>query len=286
MDLSASTVIFAFLFTIQPIYVIIRCRNLNFMESLDMFLELNLRSKELKKNTQVNILIPDATESDKQFKTMWLLHGLNGNHTSWMRNSAIERYANKYNLAVVMPDAERSWYTNTAYGINYLNFISNELPELCHNTFKGMSESREDNIVAGLSMGGYGAMKMAFSYPEQYGACISLSGSLDITRKGRPCNLKEWRSIFGFDMDNPLELEGSKHDLYALASKAKEEGKQFPKLYMWCGTEDELIAVNRSFDQHLTELSVCHKFETSEGDHSWKWWDLHIQEALKWLLED
>ena len=134
-------------------------------------------------------------------------------------------------------------------------------------------------------MGGYGALKLALSYPDRYGACISLSGSLDITRKGRPCNVTEWRSIFGFDMGSPLELEGSKHDLYALASKAKSEAKQFPKLYMWCGTEDNLIGVNRLFAQHLTELGIPHEFRTSEGDHSWKWWDLHIQGALEWVLD-
>ena len=254
------------------------------MERFDMFFELNLRSKELKKDTQVNIIIPDATEPGMSFKTMWLLHGLNGNHTSWMRNTAIERYAAKYNLAVIMPDAERSWYTNTVYGMNYFNFITEELPELCRNTFKFLSDKREDNIVAGLSMGGYGAVKTALSFPERYGTCISLSGSLDITRKGRPCNLNEWRSIFNFNMESPLELEGSEHDLFTLARKNKAEGKPFSSLYLWCGTEDALINVNRSFDELLTSLSVPHEFKESEGDHSWKWWDMHIQNALRWVF--
>ena len=250
-----------------------------------MFLEMNVPSDELNRQVQVNILLPDAKQdNDAPFKTVWLLHGLSGNHTSWMRNSSIERYATKHRLAVVMPNADRSWYTDTAYGANYFSFIAKELPEICFRNFSRIGNRREDQIVAGLSMGGYGALKMAFTYPEHYSACISLSGSLDITRKGRSCNLEEWRSIFGFSISSPLELEGSKHDLFALASKAKEEGKQIPHLYMWCGTEDGLIHVNRSFDQTLTDLGVDHKFETSEGDHSWKWWDLHIQGALEWIL--
>jgi S-formylglutathione hydrolase FrmB len=133
-------------------------------------------------------------------------------------------------------------------------------------------------------MGGYGALKAALTFPERYGACISLSGSVDITRKGRPCNLNEWRSIFGFEIDSPLALEGSEHDLFALAKANKANAKAFPKLYLWCGLEDALIHANRSFDQCLSELDVLHIFETSEGDHSWKWWDLHIQGALEWLL--
>lgn len=250
-----------------------------------MFLELNFKSTELKRQTQVYVLLPNKKEeSNATYKTLWLLHGLSDNHTGWMRYTSIERYAKKYDLAVVMPNVDRSWYTDTAYDANYFSFVTKELPELCFRTFRQMSQRREDNIVAGLSMGGYGAMKTALSYPEKYGACISLSGSFDITRKGRPYNIDEWRSIFGFDLESPLELEGSEHDLYALAAKTKAEGKEFPKIYMWCGTEDGLISVNRSFDQTLTELGVAHQFETSEGDHSWKWWDLHIQGALEWIL--
>lgn len=249
-----------------------------------MFLEMNFRSAELNRQTQVYVLMPNG--NDAPCKTLWLLHGLSDNHTSWMRYTSIEQYAKKYNLAVIMPNVDRSWYTDTTYDANYFSFITKELPEVCFRTFRRMSRSREDNIVAGLSMGGYGAMKSALTFPEQYGACISLSGSLDITRKGRPCNINEWKSIFGFDMESPLELEGSEHDLYTLAAKNKAEGKAFPKLYMWCGLDDVLLEINRNYDQHLTELGVAHRYEESEGDHSWKWWDLHIQDGLKWVLEE
>ena len=251
-----------------------------------MFLEMNFKSAELKRQTQVYVLLPDAKETDDApIKTLWLFHGLSDNQTGWMRYTAIERYAKQHRLAVIMPNVDRSWYTDTAYDANYFSFVTRELPELCFATFRQLSRAREANMVAGLSMGGYGAMKAAFSYPEQYGACISLSGSLDITRKGRSCNLNEWRSIFGFDLESPLELEGSKHDLFALTAKAKSEGGQLPKLYMWCGTTDHLIGVNRLFDQHLTEQGIPHQFEESEGDHSWKWWDLHIHSALEWVLD-
>ncbi|MBR7094757.1 MAG: hypothetical protein IKC73_00905, partial [Clostridia bacterium] len=186
---------------------------------------MNFKSAELNRHTQVYVLLPDENEKKPApCKTLWLLHGLSDNHTGWMRYTSIERYAKKHHLAVVMPNVDRSWYTDTAYDANYFSFVTKELPEVCFRTFSQMSQGREDNIVAGLSMGGYGAMKAALSFPEKYGSCISLSGSLDITRKGRPCNLNEWRSIFGFDMESPLELEGSKHDLYALATKAKSEG--------------------------------------------------------------
>ena len=175
-----------------------------------MFLEMNFKSIELKRHTQVFVLLPDKNEKNNtSYKTLWLLHGLSDDNTGWMIYNSIESYAKKHSLAVIMPNVDRSWYTDTAYDANYFSFITKELPELCFRTFSQMSQRREDNIVAGLSMGGYGAIKMAFSCPEQYGSCISLSGSLDITRKGRPCNLNEWRGIFGFDMNSPLEQVSS-----------------------------------------------------------------------------
>jgi S-formylglutathione hydrolase FrmB len=185
-----------------------------------------------------------------------------------------------------MPGVERSWYTNTAYHANYFNFVAHELPDLCRHTFKGFSDKTEDNIVAGLSMGGYGALKLALTCPAQYGACISLSGSLDITRKGRPVDLDEWRSIFGYALESALDLAGSEHDLFALAKRNKAAGLTFPKLYLWCGQQDTLIGVNRAFDRHLTELDVAHTYTESEGDHTWPWWDMHIQGALKAILND
>ena len=250
-----------------------------------MFLQMNFYSKELGKATGVNVIIPDkCRNSGEPYKTLWLLHGLTDDHTAWMRFSSIERYANEWGIAVVMPGVDRSWYTNTAYGVNYFNFVAKELPEACRGLFKGMSSRREDNIVAGLSMGGYGALKLALTCPEQYGACISLSGSLDVTRKGRVYNPEEWRSIFGYQMESALDLAGSEHDLFFLSTQNQKEGKPFPKLYLWCGLEDTLIDVNRAFDQHLEGLGVEHVFKSSEGNHTWKWWDLHIQDGVQYVL--
>lgn len=252
-----------------------------------MFLQMNFYSKELCKAIGVNVLIPEkCRNSAEPYKTLWLLHGLSDDHTAWMRYSSIERYANAWGIAVVMPNASRSWYTNTAYGANYFNFITKELPEVCQSLFQGMSKKREDNIVAGLSMGGYGALKLSLTCPEQYGACISLSGSFDITRRGRDYNLEEWKSIFGYDIKDALELAGSEHDLFALAERNKKEDKPFPKLYMWCGLEDSLVDINYAMDEHLTSLGVPHVFKTSQGDHSWKWWDLHIQDGVQFVLNE
>ena len=254
-----------------------------------MFLEMNYPSEALRQNVSVNVILPNSAcvggEASAPYKTLYLLHGLSGDHTSWMRNTAIERYAAKYNIAVVMPAVARSWYTDTQYGAEYFTFVSRELPEVCRSYFQGLSDKREDNFVAGLSMGGYGALKVALTYPENFAGCISLSGSLDITRKNRPTDIREWRVNFDFAMETPLELEGSEHDLFALARRKNAEGAEFPKIYLWCGTEDSLITVNRNFNALLNELAVKHFYAESEGNHSWKWWDLHIQNALEFMFK-
>lgn len=255
-------------------------------------LEMNYYSEALKCVVPVSVILPEIPKNNpgagapdvESYKTLYLFHGLSGDHTVWMRRSNIERYAGKYNIAVVMPEVARSWYTDTCYDIKYFTFVTEELPAVCRSYFKGMSAKREDNLVAGLSMGGYGAVKAALTCPEKYFACASLSGSLDITRKGRTCNLPEWRAIFDFNMQSPMELEGTDHDLYALARRRKAEGAGFPKFYLWCGTEDALLNVNREYHALLCELGVEHTYEESEGDHSWHWWDMHIQDALENLL--
>ncbi len=258
------------------------------------FIEFNYYSKALRKRIMVNVVLPEVGKRDdgvglgdiKDYKTIYLFHGLTGNHTDWMRRSSIERYVGEYGIAAVMPEVDRSWYTDTAYDANYFTFVSEELPEVCRGYFKGMSDKREDNFVGGLSMGGYGALKVALTYPEKFGGCISLSGSLDMTRKNRPDLFNEFKSIFDFNMESLLELEGSKHDLYALVRKNYEQGIQFPKMYIWYGTEDGpfLIESNQKFHTLLNELNIDHYYEGSEGDHSWKWWDLHIQDGLRYLF--
>ena len=239
----------------------------------------------MQQDVTVNVLLPNVTDGSK-YKTLYLLHGLKNDRSSWMRKSSIERYADKYGIAVIMPGVDRSWYTDTADGRKYFTFVTKELPRMCQNYFKGMSDKREDTLVAGFSMGGYGALKAALCCPETFGSCASLSGSMDIASKDRVISLDEWRAIFGFDLTGAEDLRGTKHDLFALAKSNYESGVKFPKLYIWCGTEDSLVGSNRRFHKLLTDIGVEHVYEESEGDHSWPYWDLHIQTALKRLLEE
>lgn len=255
------------------------------------FCELRYHSDALGQAVSVNVVLPENaktligmnTGAAKTYKTLYLLHGLSDDHTIWERRTSIERYATELGIAVVMPNGGRSWYTDMANGARYFTFITEELPSVCRGFFRGMSDKREDTLIGGLSMGGYGAVKAALSYPERYAGCICLSGALDIATF-KHHSIEEWRAIFGYDMKSALELAGSRHDVYTLAEANVKAGKPFPKLYMWCGDDDYLLANSIRFDKLLTDLGVEHKYEQSEGNHSWKWWDMHIQDGLKYLL--
>ncbi|MBR2460604.1 MAG: esterase family protein [Clostridia bacterium] len=257
------------------------------------FLQMNYHSDALRMGVSVNVILPENAKSligmkadgGAEYKTLYLLHGLSDDHTIWMRRTSIERYASEYGIAVVIPGVARSWYTDTADGARYLSFVSRELPAVCRGYFRGMSGKREDTMIAGLSMGGYGAIKAALTCPETFGGCASLSGALDIADLGRVFDLSEWRGIFGFGMESAGELRDSEHDIFYLVKKNREENKPFPKTYMWCGESDHLLRANNRFSALLDSEGLPHLYETSEGDHSWKWWDLHICDALKYLLK-
>ena len=228
-------------------------------------------------------LIGMKTESSETFPTLWLLHGLSDDHTIWQRRTSIERYAAERGIAVVMPNCQRSWYSDMKYGGAFFTFLTDELPAVCRSFFKGMSAERDMNLIAGLSMGGYGALKCALTYPERYRAAASLSGAFDVAAYANGKSLMseaQWYATLG-DLD---KITGSKNDLFHIATLAAEKAP-LPELYIWCGTEDFLLSSNRRLKAHLDEKGIAHTYQESEGNHGWGWWDLHIQDVLRFFFD-
>ena len=224
-------------------------------------------------------------ENRAQYPTLYLLHGLSDDHTIWMRRTSIERYAAAKNIAVVMPAVGRSFYQDMRGGGRYWTFISEELPVLCRHFFP-LSAAREDNFAAGLSMGGYGALRLGLGKPGHYAAVASLSGALDLARRVRdaarpesPISTGEFVSIFGPDAN----VEGGGSDLFHLVQDLGKTDTVRPKLYLACGADDPLLDDNRRFHQHLDSKHVEHTYVEDAGRHEWSYWDKHIQHVLDWL---
>ncbi|MDF2669669.1 MAG: esterase [Paenibacillus sp.] len=206
-----------------------------------------------------------------------LLHGLSDDHSTWVRRTSIERYAASKNVAIIMPAVNRSFYANMVHGGDYWTFISEELPAAARSYFR-LSDRREDNFVAGLSMGGYGAFKLALRCPDRYAAAASLSGALDIETR-RDTFPQDYANIFGIDS----KLKGSEHDLFHLASELAASGEPRPMLFQACGTEDFLYKDNQQFLGHARELGLDLVYEEEPGSHEWGYWDMKIQRVLQWL---
>ena len=222
----------------------------------------------------------DSVRSDT-YPTLYLLHGMSDDHTIWQRHTSIERYAAEKGLAVIMPEVGLSWYTNTAYGYRYFDYISRELPAICRGFFKGMSAKREDTFAAGNSMGGYGALKLGLAASGTFGAVASLSGGLDLADMVKIIPENRW--IYNGFLGGNAEKIGEENDLFALAGKLKKSGKPQPKIYQWCGKSDFLYQQNIRMRDYLRQLGYDLTYEESPGDHAWKYWDEKIQDVLNWL---
>ena len=142
------------------------------------FLRCEIASESLRMATAVDVILPDKGDLS-EVKTLYLLHGLTDDCTGWTRYTAVERYARERGLAVVLPEVQRSFYTDMAYGLPYFTYVSEELPAVCRRMF-GLGAAREQNYIFGLSMGGYGAMKCALTYPGRYAGAASFSGVCDL----------------------------------------------------------------------------------------------------------
>ncbi len=256
-------------------------------------IECKFFSRSLAINTAIFVIIPspspdeamsgiqgDYYDPSVKYPTLYLLHGGFGDYTDWQRKTRIEEYAEKHKIAVVMPSAENSFYADMAKGNNYWQFISEELPQVARGLFP-LSDKKEDNFVAGLSMGGYGAFKMALWKPECFEAAASLSGAVDI------CSLFEDSQTRNIKIDDAFgdfsKVKGSKNDLKAVIKQMKEENAEIPKLYMACGTEDFIYHSNVRFRDYLNELGVELTYEEGPGVHGWAFWDKYIQNVLDWL---
>ncbi len=257
------------------------------------FLDFHFFSETLGLTCAAHVILPQKTTLQigmsggkrlEKYPTLYLLHGLSDDHTIWTRRTSIERYAAERNIAVVMPAVGRSFYQDMTCGPKYWTFVSEELPALCQHYFP-LSSAREDNFAAGLSMGGYGALRLGLARPDKFAAAASLSGALDLARRlreaGKPLariDRNEWVGICGPELKAPADT-----NLWLLASNAASSAGPKPALYLACGTEDELIGDTRTFRQHLDAVGLPLTYHESPGAHEWGYWDAQIQRVLAWL---
>lgn len=245
-------------------------------------IELDLRSQALGYHEEVVVTLPDRP-TDKPWPVLWLFHGANQDCTEWLRQTSIERYANKRGLAVVMPTVSNGHGMDMAHGMKYFTMLNEELPAFIHYMLPCLSWAREDNFTGGASMGGYVAYKLALNNPDKFCAAGAFAGALDIvsiTAGTAGDNLKPntFSNAFG-----PAEkIPHSNSDIIWLAEQLVREGK-CPRLWSVVGNQDFGVkqvqgacAKFKAVGADLTELY-------DEGTHSFDLWDKYVEPFFDWL---
>lgn len=245
---------------------------------------LNFYSQALKMQTEVLVVMPqrdtagqigiESKAEGAAYKCLYLLHGLSDDQTIWLRRTSIERYASKYGICVVMPCGGRSFYCNAVGGMNYYDYIAKELPQRMQEFFH-VSHKREDNFIAGLSMGGYGALKIGLRETGRFCAAAALSPVSDLRSAGFSDILQ---SIFG-----TAELP-DEDDLLYLTEKHKDDPEK-PRVYFAIGTDDFLYENSRSLRRLLSDCGYQLTYHEEKAAHTWEFWDAQIQDVLKWMFE-
>lgn len=260
---------------------------------------LNHYSYYLGMDIPMDVILPEKRGQEprkhrnSRYPVLYLLHGHSDDNTCWIRKSNIELLIRDYNVIVVMPNGHRGFYTNGEQGQLYFDYFTKEIPVVVGNYFP-VSDKREDTYIAGLSMGGYGALKLALSCPFIYGTAASMSGAVDAIEARRsakslitaPDFSEHVKRVFG----DGETYRGSNHDLRKLALDVIREGGPMPKIYQSCGRQDPLYESNFKFKDFMKKnwKAELYHYQESDGEHNWEFWNRELPCILKYmsLLED
>lgn len=237
---------------------------------------------------QMDVILPqqangvgmDSGMEQGKIPVLYLLHGGSDDHTIWQRRTSIERYALERGIAVILPSTDLGFYTDMKHGPKFFTFFSEELPKIVHEFFPHLATDREHTFIAGLSMGGFGAVKLGILCPEKFAAVGSLSGMLDVcTRYERGDIYPAFYPIYG---DTIEDVRGTVNDLPYQMEQALAKKTNLPKFYLICGTEDFLYDINTDFRDRFADR-IDLKYDEEPGIHEWGFWDRNILRILDWL---
>ncbi len=241
--------------------------------------DFSFHSASLQRDMRYRVLFPRDYAQGGRFPVLYLLHGLYGDYLNWDTRTGLENYARNLRILVVMPDAGNSWYTDsaTAPADKFEDYIAKDLITEIDDKFPTIRNS-DARAVAGLSMGGYGAIKLALKYPDLFAFAGSLSGALNAAQ-----NLDVQRPEFRANLLAVFGPAGSRtraeNDVFLLLNSAHPA--PYPYLYLACGTSDYFLQTNREFVRQLSSRKIPYEFHETAGGHTWQYWDRAVQPMLR-----
>lgn len=258
-------------------------------------IQVNFISKSLMRIVPMNVILPVdkiaypgmPEENAAPYKTLYLLHGILGNYTDWISGTNIQRWAEEKNLAVVMPSGDNMFYVDQKECQNYYGeFIGKELVEMTRKMFP-LSHKREDTFIAGLSMGGYGAIRNGLKYHDTFGYIAGLSSAILIdgieNRTNESPFFMERKDYAERVFGDLAKVKDSDMNPRWLVNRLEQEKVELPKMYLACGTEDSLLEVSRSFRDYLKSTNIDLTYEEGSGGHEWDFWNRYIKKVIDWL---
>lgn len=246
---------------------------------------LGFKSELLDREVKYRVVLPGRykLEWPNRYPVVFLLHGLTGHFDNWTDRTKLAEYSTLYKFIIVTPEGGDGWYTDSATTANdkYESYIVRELIPEIDKKFRTLPD-RDHRAIAGLSMGGYGALKFGLKYPELFSLAGSFSGALAVTATLPTTRdagfVKSVNAIFG-PADSETRMT---NDIFKIVSEMPDASKKnLPFLYIDCGTEDFLFQSNRNFIALLLEEKIPHEYRQRPGGHSWTYWDAQVQEFLE-----
>jgi S-formylglutathione hydrolase FrmB len=245
---------------------------------------IDFYSRELKMSTLLTVIAPDSVRIGQkplsERKCLYFLHGLSDDSTAALRLSRIELFARDADIVVVLPSVGRSMYCDGVLGQNYFTHVADEIPEYL-GLMMGLSRLREDNHIAGISMGGMGAAKVALTYPERYASVALFSGLLDI-KQLLPV-VEDWHRIeFPFLFAEEINIDTTPLNPINLLDAKRHADLD---ILVRCGKQDDLFGMSKAFFKKAEALGLRVKGVFEDGAHEWRLWDRYLDEYIAGLRD-
>lgn len=225
---------------------------------------------------RVVISCPDSTPPKSGWPTLYLLHGFQGNYMDWAKHTNIDSIAQSRGIVIVCPDGGNLWYWDSP-SASMESYISSKLVNVVDSLYP-TDPAPHSRTIAGLSMGGHGAVWIGGRHPQVFGSIASMSGALDT---GSPSvrNQADIPKVIGRYEQNPQLWESlSAMTVVPMIARSGQ------RIWLTCGTNDFLYDDNVRFSRALTSAGVAHKFITPSGSHTWSFWVSALPAVIDFAL--
>lgn len=248
------------------------------------FVDDSVMSSAVGRTMKYRVLLPEGYErSRERYPVLYLLHGLAGDYLDWGTRTDLARLAGRLRLVIVMPDGGNDWYTNAANnGPRFEDYIATDLVQDVERKYR-VIRARYGRAIAGLSMGGYGAIKIALRHPSEFVSAGSFSGAFRATEVAYDDSLTESLKDEIYRVFGPAGSDTrAANEVATMAMTAPVAGA--PAFYLDCGTSDSFLASNREVVAALQKRGFRYEYHEVPGAHSWEYWNARIAVFLPWVM--